>query len=594
MSGEIDSGRYVISPRYWAWLGTRRMRATLLWLAACGVATFLLWHAFVWFDDPPETPEERRRVEGNGGHAQIDFGGQWLMGRMIVCGHARELYHRQVQWEVARAGFRVENESLVNRTETILPRPQRHFAKPADDLKHDSERMMGWFMGSDSPDWRVAGGAAATPLAQQPFGNPFWTASLLQASKEVLTPSVVEEVTKPSIGGPLYPPIHAFLYAPLGAIGNPRRAYQVFQVVATAFVFLAALGVKVLTKGRIWWSVATLFIFLYPGTRGGLDLGQNPTVTLAIAVWGWALASRGYNTAGGMVWGLFAFKPIWGLAFFLVPLLTGRWRFCIAMVLTGIGLAASTLPFTGLQTWFDWLAVGKEASALYNVNQNWIMLSRDLHGIPRRMLHNFKLPDSERDTVLAKTLAWTLWGTVLAATVGIFLRYGDRKRATGTAIGFLLFGAYLTCYRFMYYDALLSSLGFAALLAEPNRLLRTRVFGISPVTETTKIDASLELTPPQPPPSLPASRLVGYVNSFPLTILTLLLIVENSLSGMNLQATLGFGYYSRATTGTDGVTGLVTPTVIGDTSANYPLETFLVILIWMWCGYRLICGEEKK
>src|SRR5262249_3902028 len=146
------------------------------------------------------------------------------------------------------------------------------------------------------------------------------------------------------------------------------------------------------------------------------DLGQNPTITLAIAIWGWALAVRGYSVAGGMVWGLFAFKPVWGLAFFLVPLLSGRWRFCMTMIATGLGLVVATLPFTGLQTWFDWLAVGKEASALYNVNQNWIMLSRDLHGIPRRILHDFSAPETDRDTALAKTLAWSLWGAVLGLT----------------------------------------------------------------------------------------------------------------------------------------------------------------------------------
>ena len=29
-------------------------------------------------------------------------------------------------------------------------------------------------------------------------------------------------------------------------------------------------------------------------------------------------------TAGGLVWGLLAFKPVWALAFFFVPLLTAR------------------------------------------------------------------------------------------------------------------------------------------------------------------------------------------------------------------------------------------------------------------------------
>jgi hypothetical protein len=64
--------------------------------------------------------------------------------------------------------------------------------------------------------------------------------------------------------------------------------------------------------------------------------------------------------------------------------------------------------------------------------------------------------------------------------------------------------------------------------------------------------------------------------------------VENSLSGMDLQATLAMGYYARITTGPDGTTALSTPKVVGDTGSNYPLETYLIILVWLWCGYRLI------
>jgi arabinofuranan 3-O-arabinosyltransferase len=593
VSRESDSVSYVVSPRLWSWLGAQRTIAALLWLSTFGVCGFFLWHALIWFDSPSSTPVERRRMDGNGGHVQIDFGGQWLMGRMIVCGHARELYHRQAQWEVAQASFRVEDEDPVTRSETIVPGPLRNNAKPEDDLKHDADRMMGWFMGYDSREWRKVGGAVVAPLAGQPLCNPLFTAALQHASNDTLTPTVMETVTTPAIGGPLYPPVHAFLYAPLGAIDSPQRAYRVFQVIATAFVFLAGLGVKVLTRGRIWWSVATLALFLYPGTRGGMDLGQNPTITLTIAIWGWVLAARGYNIAGGVVWGLFAFKPVWGLAFFLVPLLTGRWRFCVAMVATGIGLAAATLPFVGLQTWLDWLTVGNDASALYNVNKNWINLSRDLQGIPRRILHNFSLPEAERDTRLAKVLAWSLWGTVLATTIGIYLRFGDRKRATGTTIGFLFFSAYLVCYRFMYYDALLSAVGFAVLFAEPGRFFRTRVFGIAQAVQTPTIGNARELNPPRKTSNPLSSQFVGYINSFPLTILVLLMALENSFSGMELQGTLAFGYYARATTGADGVTNITTPKLVADSGVNYPTETFLILLVWMWCGYRLIRGDER-
>jgi hypothetical protein len=584
----------VIPERLWRWLGTPKTARVLLWLLTLAVGGYFLWHAFIWFDVPAGIPEERRRSDGNNGHAQIDFGGQWLMGRMIIRGHGRELYHRQQQWEVARESFRIESESPLTRQEGLVPGSQRVIARPDEDLRHDADRMMSWFMGYDPNEWHQVGGAVAAPLASTLDGNPFVSIALQTAAGENLTPTLIETVNKPAIGGPLYPPIHAFLYAPLGVSGDPQQAYRVFQVVAAACVFLAGLGISLLSRGRLWWSASTLVLFLYPGTRAALDLGQNPSITLAIAIWGWVCASRGYNVAGGMIWGLFAFKPIWGVAFFLVPLLTRRWRFCIAMVLTGLGLALLTLPFVGLQTWFDWLAVGQEAAALYNVNQNWITLSRDLQGVPRRILHDFTLPESQRDTTLAMALAWTLWGFVYLGTIVIYLRYGDRRRTTGFGIGLLFFGAALTCYRFMYYDLLLSALGFGALLAEPRNFLRTFAIGISRNSFIPALGEPRDRFQPVLVADSLHSRWIGYLNSFALSVLALLLLVENSLSGMNLQATLGFGYYARVTTGSDGVTGVTIPRLVGDSGSSSPLDTYLVLSIWCWCGLKLILGEENQ
>ena len=543
----LDDG-YAIPQRYWGWLGTPRAVAALVWIAAIGSGVAFTHRALHWFDVPPHLAPERKRADGNAGHAQIDFGGQWLMGRMVATGHGRELYHRARQRQVLRDGYPVTDESLLQQREAADSTKLRSATQSDDDTEHDANNLMNWFMGQDAPE----GGAG------------------------------------PAIGGPLYPPVHALFYAPLGLIDRPQRAYHFFQVFCALLVPVAGLGVKVLTRGRIWWSVATLGIYLFPGTRGALDLGQNPTISLCIVIWGWALASRGYYVAGGVVWGLFAFKPVWAAAFFLVPLLMRRWRFCGAMVLTGAAFGLLTLPVVGLESWFHWLKIGREAADLYKVNDNWIHLSRDLQGIPRRILHDFTQPQERRETPLANSLAWGLWGAVFAATAAVYLLRGDRSRPTGLSAGFLFLGAYLTCFHFMYYDVLLASAAVAVLLADPKRFLRAETFAVAPADPAPPSDRALPL------PTLPkplGARMLGYVNSFPLTVVVALFLMENSLSGMELEATVGIRYY--ATPATDGSTNASVPRVRADTGPRYPIDTFLLMTLWAWCGWRLIRGEVK-
>jgi hypothetical protein len=574
--GSGEGAGYVIPSRYWRWVGKRTTLVVLLWVVTLGGAAQRLRHALTWDDTPPDAPAHTRRADGNGAHTHIDFGGQWTMGRMLVLGHGRELYHRQRQWQVVRSGFPVADEAPIVGEEGLLPSGRRVRARPKDDIRHDADRLMESFMGADPPrEWKTAGGAVALTLAAEPFGNPFAAAARQHAAAQRVTPELVETLDRPAIGGPLYPPVHALLYAPIGLFARAGDALPVFQVIAVGFAFLAGLGISLLSRGRIWWSVASLVVLLYPGCRAGIDLGQNQTISLAILTLGWALAVRGRETAGGMVWGLFAFKPVWGVAFFLAPLLMLRWRFCLAMGLTGAALAAATLPFVGVQSWLDWLEVGKEAADLYNVNEKWINLSRDLQGIPRRALHDFTLPEPRRDTELARTLAWGLWGTVFGGTVAVYLCRGDRRQPTGLAAGFLFLGAFLSCYRFMYYDVVLSAVALAVLFADPARFFRSRLFTVEPV-------------PPTPAPAPFGPRRLGYVNSFPLTVLVLLLCIDNVFLGANVQATVGFGHFARPTTGAGGSTGLEVPRVRAEMSVFYPWDTVMLLGLWLWCGWRLV------
>ena len=588
-------GGYVIPARYWAWLGTPRALVVLVWLAALGTGGAFTYRALHIFDSPESMGPDRRRADGNGGHAQIDFGGQYVMGRMIVTGHGRQLYHRQAQWKVVRESFLVGDETPIQQYEAGLPPIWRKTARAEEDWQHDSNNMMMWFMGSEhepAKEWKKVGGATALLFAQSPIGNPLIAVAYEKAAADTVTPAVVAKVNEPVIGGPLYPPVHGLFYAPLALIDRPQRAYQLFQIFCALLVPLTGLGVKVLTRGRVWWSVATLCIFIHPGMRAGLDLGQNPCVSLCIVVWGWALASRGYNVAGGAVWGLLAFKPVWAAALFLVPLLTRRWRFTLAMLGTGAALGAITLPFVGLDSWFHWLKIGGEASEVYKTNENWVCLSRDLQGIPRRILLDFTKPDADRNKPIHDKLAWGLWAAVMGATVGVYLLRADRKRATGVGAGFLFLGAYLTCYHFMFYDALISFIAVAVLFADPKRFFRTRTFALEPAPVEPHAPANRDLHAPRVVPKPLGARMRGYVNSFPITVVIALFVAENWVAGLEVEATIGMKYFVAP--GPENTTNPRVPSIRADTGVKYPTDTYLLLALWAWCGFRLVRGDERE
>jgi len=513
----------------------------LLWVVCLGVAFGRGYDAYTAFDNPPHAPVEQQRSDGNFGHTLIDFGGQWMMGRMVLLGRERELYHRDQHWKLAWDVFPREHEA-PERRQNAFPKHLRNTKLGPDEVRHDAEQMMYWFMGKDSPRWQDA--AIAVGLAFLPDGmstNPFMPAVFATLSQQKLPPEVIVDLQRPAVGGPLYPPIHAFLYVPVALDPNPQRAYHTFQMGTILLTFVAGRGIRAISRGRIAWPLATLAVFCFPGYQAGLQLGQNHVGTLTILVWGWALAVRGRDKWGGAFWGLLAIKPTWGAFFFLLPLLLRRWRFCGTMILVGIGLCLATLPFVGVQSWLDWLAVGREAAATYEVNENWIMLSRDLGGIPRRLLLDFKTPVENRKSPLATALGWSMWTIVITLTISIYNWRGDRRLRTGLGAGFLALGAYLVCYRFIYYDAVLALLPLAILFSNPSLFRKSGV-------------------------AWPTFR-------GPVFIVVLLYLIELALSKLGLALAIPLDGDSKITI---------------DFTIDSPWDTLLVLVLWACCGWRLV------
>jgi len=367
-----------------------RTRYFAAWLLALLTASLYLYFSWHHFDD-----SERR--DGNRGHTFVDFGGQYLMGRMLVRGQGRHLFDRSVQRQVLQESYARENE------------------RPAQETS-DVEMLMFWFVGKDDP---------------------------ISSDNE-------------KIGGPLYPPFQAFWFYLL-AMWPPQVAYRILQILIVFGAFGAGLGLTFVSNRRIWWPIASMMVILFPGFASSLGLGQNSVFSLAILVWGWVLISGGRPAWGGMIWGLLAFKPVWAAAFLLVPVWTGRGRVYMAMLASGLVQFAITIPLVGWNGWTDWLKVGVEAMGVSMSDEVWIVRGRDLIGLPRRWL-DFNSPAGELQKNLTATLiGWGLWLMVVEMTT----RVAALRRCStnsGAAPAFLFFGAWLSCVHFMYYDVLLAAL----------------------------------------------------------------------------------------------------------------------------------------
>ena len=280
--------------------------------------------------------------------------------------------------------------------------------------------------------------------------------------------------------------------------------------------------------------------------------------------------SRGRPIRGGMVLGLLAYKPVWALSFSIALFILGRYRSLAAMVATGVCLGLATLPFVGIQTWLDWLKVGKMAASLYDIDSNWVPLSRDLLGIPRRLLLDFTSSYDVRENPVAFLCSWLLWLLVLELTLRFYRMRANRDPGfVGAEPGFVMLGAWACSYHFMYYDALISAFGLFIILADREVHFRRR-----PVFETRD-----------------GRTTVWRANSWILTCAFLLVMVENILSYLRLEATFRVARFAHEVTRADGSTEL--PRVLVATDVYYPWDTFAALLVWAWAGWRTVRGRES-
>lgn len=225
---------------------------------------------------------------------------------------------------------------------------------------------------------------------QRILAEGFKDKALQTLAREILEKGIHDELYKQGVGGALYPPTASMLFSILAAF-TPSTGHAVAVFSYLLMCYGSGWMISRITRQRLQWGEATLLLLFFPNNFMGLMLGQNQDLTLFILVAGWYCRHRGWPIVAGLVWGLFAYKPVFAVALLLIPLSLRSMRMFLGMALGGLFFIALTLPFTGgLKPWFRWLDVGRHAEQMYQTDRNWIWMSRDLVGLPRRKMWDSK------------------------------------------------------------------------------------------------------------------------------------------------------------------------------------------------------------
>ena len=198
---------------------------------------------------------------------------------------------------------------------------------------------------------------------------------------------------------------------------------------------------------------------------------------------------------------------------------------------------------------------------MYNVDHNWIFLSRDLFGIPRRMMLDFEGGKAVNDRPVVAYVGWVLWLVVAGATGLVVWLRRTADRFTGPLPAFVLLAAWMCTYRFMYYDSSVAAIASVVLLADPRPYFRWAWW--------------------------PA-------RSWAVVFVGLMLVIENVTVPMNVEVTASVMAARSTVTAADGTTALKAPTVFLASGDNYPWDTAAIFLLWGWCGLTLLRARPPE
>ncbi len=267
-------------------------------------------------------------------------------------------------------------------------------------------------------------------------------------------------------------------------------------------------------------------------------------------------------------------------------LITRRWSAAASTAAVAALLALATLPLVGLEAWREWFVLGREAGELYSYYVGWVRMSRDLYNLPLRWLLQVKDGDELRWLVgwpgggethnphpaLSRAVSLGLWLGVTGVTfLAAAWRWRRDTPLTGPAAAFLLLGAWMSAYHFMFYDVLPAALPVALLLVNG-------------------MGSSVATAVPGPRPLW--RRLArGLWDRLPLVLLLPPLMVLTNLMSSVPPWLSHADWFDAA-----GFPAWLThPEWVGwandrfgDRARWAPPDTAVFLLVWVWCGLRCL------
>jgi hypothetical protein len=139
---------------------------------------------------------------------------------------------------------------------------------------------------------------------------------------------------------------------------------------------------------------------------------------------------------------------------------------------------------------------------------------------------------------------------------------------------------------------LLSVLPVFLLLAEPRRFLQPKLLGIRPLSEEqlgadvfSYYRPQVAAAQPPPVPPLPANYShVWVLNSFTLTLVAVLLLIERVFRTMGIQVSASGAFLDNWPVFSS--LSLKQPLLFSIDWKGSPTETFCLFLLWLWCGWQ--------